>query len=166
MNTSIQSFLLLLILALPACAADGNCTVKDPATRPDCPQAIQFFERLQEAVRSDQPARVALLVSYPLRTSIAGKRTLVRSQRQFLSAYTQIFTPAVRCAVLASKKSEVWGNSHGFMIADGAVWWEAIMPTVPAAPAPDSNPGTYPFKVITVNNANGVKLDCPEGEIK
>jgi len=162
MNSSVKALLSLLLLAASCRAADGNCTAKDPATRPDCPQAIQFFERLQEAVKSGQPSQVAPLISYPLRTTIAGKRTLVRSQQQFLSNYKQIVTPAVRCAILASQGTDVWGNGNGFMIADGTVWWDAIIPTPPAGSGPpDTTPGKYPFKVITVNNTNGAKLDCP-----
>ena len=61
----------------------------------------------------------------------------------------------------------MWENSNGFMIADGTVWWGAIIPAAPPGSAPpDITPGKYPFKVITVNNGNGGKLEYPAGESK
>jgi len=163
MKNLVKMLLLLFSLAVTCFAAEGNCIARDISTRPDCQQAIQFLERLQEAIRSDQPVKVAALIQYPLRTSLGGKRTLVRSKQQFLSKYRKIFTPAVRCAVLSSKSSDVWGNANGFMIAAGTVWWDAIIPApLSNSGPPDTTPGKYPLKVITVNNAEASKQDCPE----
>ena len=52
----------------------GNCTHPDPATRPDCPGAIAFLAKFQDALkRNDHPA-VAALVHYPLLVTEGGKK--------------------------------------------------------------------------------------------
>lgn len=139
----------------------GNCTAKDPATRPDCPQAIAFFEKLQAAVKQNQPDQVAPLVSFPLRTSLGGKRVLIRSPQQFLANYGRIFTSAVRCAITHADKSAVWGRDIGFTFSSGVIWWDAIIPIGDNTPldAPD-RASKFPMKIITVNQ--GVSAPgCP-----
>lgn len=171
MKTMLKSCFLVLfatLLGLPVARGQGNCVAKDVSSRPDCPQAIEFLVKLQEAVRSGAPQKVADLVDYPLKTSIAGKRTVIRSKKQFVKNYAQIFSAEIRCAVLSGKPDEVWGNYKGFMIADGAIWWDQILPTTPAPSSTDITAGKYPFKVIAVNPPLGNKRTCsdPNTEMK
>ena len=37
----------------PPSAPQGNCTHHDPATRPDCPAAIAFLAKFQDALKSN-----------------------------------------------------------------------------------------------------------------
>jgi hypothetical protein len=128
----------------------GNCTSHDPSTRPDCPDAIVFFQKLQAAVKAGDKAQLASMVNFPLRTSQHGQRVRIRNWQQFLQAYSQVFTPQVICAVEAAKPSDVWGNYQGFMVGQGVIWWDQIIPVSVKNPQPDS--GKYPFKIIAVNN--------------
>ncbi len=75
---------------------------------------------------------------------------MIRNRQQFLQAYSQVFTPQVICAVEAAKPSDVWGNYQGFMVGQGVIWWDQIIPASVKNPQPDS--GKYPFKIIAVNN--------------
>ncbi len=140
----------------------GNCTAKDGSTRADCPQAIAFFEKLQAAVKQDARDQVTSMVSFPMRTDLAGKRVLIHSQRQFLVNYDRIFTAAVRCALLHAEKSSVWGRDQGFTFADGTIWWDAILlagdETSADAPGYASK---FPMKIITVNNQGVSAPGCP-----
>jgi hypothetical protein len=90
------------------------------------------------------------MVNFPLRTSQHGQRVRIRNWQQFLQAYSQVFTPQVICAVEAAKPSDVWGNYQGFMVGQGVIWWDQIIPASVKNPQPDS--GKYPFKIIAVNN--------------
>ena len=147
----VWTFLAIVCFATVALAQDaGNCTVHDASTRPDCPSAIAFFQKLQVAVKAGNQAQLASMVNFPWRISQHGQRVNIRSRQQFLQAYPQVFTPAVVCAVEAAKASDVWGNYQGFMVGQGVIWWEQIIPASVKNPQPDS--GKYPFKIIAVNN--------------
>jgi hypothetical protein len=84
-------------------------------------------------------------------TGAAG-RTHVRSRAQLLSSFDGIFTATVRNAVLKATPDDVWGNDQGFMIGDGVIWFDSIIPRSQAA-SPSVPNAKYPFKLITVNRA-------------
>ena len=133
-------------------ASPGNCTHPDPATRPECPEATAFLAKFQDALKSNDRKAVALLVSYPLLVTGAAGRVHVRSRAQLLSSFDGIFTAAVRDAILKATPDDVWGNSHGFMIGDGVIWFDAVIP-MKLASHPTAPGAKYPFKLITVNRA-------------
>jgi hypothetical protein len=146
-------------LVTPAMAQDtGNCTVKDPSTRPDCPGAIAFFEKLQAAVKDGDKNQLASMVAYPLRSFQNGKRVQVRTRDRFLKQYLRMLTPAVICAIGAAKTSDVWGNDQGFMVGRGVIWWDQIIPATAKNPEVDS--GKYPFKVVAINNQDVMVPGC------
>jgi hypothetical protein len=139
----------------------GNCTVHDVSTRPDCPSAIAFFQKLQIAVRAGNKAQLASMVNYPLRAGLSGKKIQIRTRTQFLKDYAKLFTPGVVCAITSAKDSEVWGNYQGFMIGKGVIWWDQIIPVIPAS-IKDRNvvSSNYPFKIITINNEDVMVPGC------
>jgi hypothetical protein len=133
-------------------ASQGNCTHPDPATRPECPDAIAFLAKFQDALKSNDHKAVAPLVSYPLLVTGAPGRIRVRSRAQLLSSFDGIFTAPVRSAILKATPDDVWGNSHGFMIGDGIIWFDAVIP-MKLAGHPTAPGAKYPVKLITVNRA-------------
>ncbi len=159
----VWSMLAVGCFAAMALAQDaGNCTSHDASTRPACAEAIAFFQKLQVAVKAGDKAQVASMVSYPMRTSQHGQRVKIRSRQQFLQAYSQVFTPQVICAVEAAKPSDVWGNYQGFMVGQGVIWWDQIIPTSVKNPQPDST--KYPFKIIAVNHQDVSVPACTNGK--
>jgi hypothetical protein len=160
----VWMLLAVCCLAGVALAQDaGNCTSHDAATRPDCPDAIVFFQKLQAAVKAGDKAQLASMVNFPLRTSRHGQGVKMRHRQQFLQAYSQVFTPAVICAVEAAKPSDVWGNYQGFMVGRGVIWWDQIIPASVKNPQPDS--GKYPFKIIAVNNQDISVAGCTKDKL-
>lgn len=127
----------------------GNCTHHDPSTRPDCPAAIAFFAKFQDALKSDNHQAVASLVNYPLLVTAGGKRR-IRTQAELLASFDHIFTPAVRLAILKATADDVWGNANGFMVGHGVIWFDGI---IPRGQNPTNIQASYPFKLITVNPA-------------
>lgn len=130
----------------PPSAPQGNCTHRDLATRPDCPAAIAFLAKLQDAFKKNDRDAVASLVNYPLLVTAGGKRQ-IRSQAQLLAGFDHVFNASVRAVILNATADDVWGNSHGFMIGRGAIWFDAILPRN-AAPGSTAH---APMKLITVN---------------
>lgn len=157
MKRSLLRFALAAILPLAIAASAfpeaGNCTQKDASTRPDCPQAIAFFHRMQTELRNGNRQALAQLVHYPLRTAIGKKRASIGSPKQLLAHFNEIFDEGVRCEVLDATDQDVWGNWQGFTVGDGAIWFDGIIPkgTVPDTTAPDYRT-KYPFRIIAVNN--------------
>ena len=148
--------LLSLVAALTtgsAVAQTGNCTQTDSSSRPDCPRALAFFSKLQSALRKDDRQTVASLVAYPVQASIHHKRIQIRNRTQLLAHFDEIFDEGVLCVILNGNEKNVWGNSRGFTVDGGAVWFDGIIP-------PGGNPDTkapnywtkYPLKIIAVNN--------------
>jgi hypothetical protein len=139
-----QAMLLLMLITCSASAQQpagtGNCTHKDASTRPDCPDAIAFLARLQSALRSNNHDAVAALVRYPLLTPRNGHVYRIRSRTQLLANFNRVFRPDIREAILNAGPDDVWGNGQGFMIGQGAIWFDGIPPD-----------GKY--KLITVNQA-------------
>ena len=158
-HIALLCLLALAIAAVPLAraqphASQGNCTHPGPATRPDCPDAIAFLEKFQAALKSNDHEAVALLVNYPLLITGAAGRTQIRSRAQLLSSFDGIFTAAMRSAILKATPDDVWGNYQGFMIADGMIWFDGIVPRNQAThPSATGNAAKYPFKLITVNRA-------------
>ena len=131
----------------PPSAPQGNCTHHDPATRPDCPAAIAFLARFQDALESNDHNAVASLIRYPLLVTAGGKRRISRAQ--LLADFDHIFTSTLRVAILNATADDVWGNVHGFMVARGAIWFDAVIPR--NAPTDDKSLAKYPMKLITIN---------------
>jgi len=138
--------------------------VTDASTRPDCRQAIAFFEKLQAAVKEDRRNDVALMAHFPMRTTVAGKSIMIRSRQDFLANYDRIFTPAVRCALTRADKSSVWGRDQGFTFTHGVIWWDGIVPLGDKTPVDAPDYWTkFPMKIITVNHQNVFAPGCPAG---
>ena len=93
------------------------------------------------------------MVAYPVQASIHHKRIQIRNRTQLLAHFDEIFDEGVRCVILNGSEKNVWGNSRGFTVDGGAVWFEGIIPPgeIPDTKAPDYW-AKYPFKIIAVNN--------------
>lgn len=137
-------------------AQDGNCTAKDDSSRPDCPGAISFFDRIQSAFKDNDRTAIASMVRYPLLTTLNHHKVYIRNRNELLSHFDEVFDDGVRSAISNATDRDVWGNWRGFMIGNGAVWFDAI---IPRGEKPDPKAADYwtkyPFKIITINNAGG-----------
>jgi len=148
--------LVMFCAFLSAAAQDGNCTQLDNSSRPDCPAAITFFERIQTALKNDDRQTLTSMVHYPLLASLQHKETRIHNRKELLSHFDEVFDVGVRCAILNSTSKDVWGNWRGFTIDGGDVWFDGIIPPGkhPDIRAPDYWT-KYPFGIITVNNGLG-----------
>lgn len=154
---SLPAFAIALSLAIaaqaqraavpPPSAPQGNCTHHDAATRPDCPAAIAFLAKFQDALKSNDKTAVASLIRYPLLVTAGGKRRLSRAQ--LLAGFDHVFNPTLRAAILNATRDDVWGNANGFMVARGAIWFDTVIPR--NGPTDEKSLAKYPMKLITIN---------------
>jgi len=127
--------------------------------RPDYPRAIAFFRRFQNALQRDDRDEVSRLIQYPLLARLHNKNVKIRTKQEFLANFDAIFDKGVRCVAMHAKDKDVWGNSHGFTVDGGAVWFDDFSPsgTNDDVHAPDFwTKGT--FLIMTVNNE--ASYDC------
>ncbi|HEV2197848.1 MAG TPA: hypothetical protein VGR55_19850 [Candidatus Acidoferrum sp.] len=59
-----------------------------------------------------------------------------------------------------AKDSDVWGNSHGYTIDQGAVWWEKFIAKDDEKPGQEIDWAKVPFKLLTFNNINVMTKAC------
>jgi hypothetical protein len=117
-----------------------NAELCGEQSRPDCLQAVAFFDELQKAIQHDDRSTVASMAHFPLRVRLHGRNSVIKNKAQLLREYDKVFDQPVRCAISHASRTKVWGNWQGFTVADGVVWWER-------GAAQKS-----PFRIITVNN--------------
>ncbi len=92
-------------------------------------------------------------MEYPFLTVINHRKVHISSRAELLRHYDEIFDKGVRCEIAGATDEDVMGNSYGFWVMDGAIWFDDLSP-----PGENDDPkspdfwtkGT--FKVITVNS--------------
>jgi hypothetical protein len=143
MNKLIRSLVLTGCLAFPVISMAQH----SDSDRPDTPQALAFFNHLQQMLRANDLKGLANLVEYPMITDLDGKKTRIRNRTVFLRHFNEIFDKGIRCAILESTDKDVWGNSHGFTVeyggTIGTIWFDGFR-------APNETEFTY--RLMTVNN--------------
>jgi hypothetical protein len=100
-----------------------------------------FLSELQNAVKSEDKAKVAAMVSYPLLVIHGSRKTHIKTKAEFLNQYEAIFDAHVRQAIARQSAKCLFGNYQGAMIGDGEVWFR------------EQQNGT--MRVVTVNSTAG-----------
>jgi hypothetical protein len=146
-----------LAAALAVFVAGASCALGDAVcgdgSRPDCARAVEFYHRVKTALQSDDRKTLAGMIEYPLLARLNHRKVRVADRRELVAHFDEIFDPQVRCAILNSTERDVWGNSNGFTVGNGAIWFDGIIPSSehPNPNAPDFWT-KYPFRIKTVNN--------------
>jgi len=75
-----------------------------------------FLAALQKAVAAGAKPVVAEMISYPLKTKVAGKATTLKDAKDFIAHYDAIVTPRIAAAVKAQTYAKLFANAQGVMI--------------------------------------------------
>jgi hypothetical protein len=102
-----------------------------------------FLHELQSAVAEHARARVADMVSYPLKTRIKGAWVRVRTPAQFLAHYEELLTPKIQQAIAQQSYGDLFSNSQGVMIGNGAIWFSGV--------CKDQSCSARSVKIIAIN---------------
>lgn len=88
--------------------------------------AVAWVKQLQTAMRNQDKNTIANLVIYPLRINDSPKKIyFIKDQKQFLQEYSTIITTPIEKKILQVDPIDIFCNSQGGMIADGAIWFAA-----------------------------------------
>ncbi len=102
---------------------------------------------LKKAVADHDATKVAEFVDYPLRVSIGGKTSRVRSAQEFVARYGNIMTPAIQQVITEQRYADLFVNSDGVMFGRGEVWLRGI--------CKDTQCRQFTVKIVTIqDNSN------------
>lgn len=149
----LRSFVVLFLALFSVSAIHPQDLSCPKDGRPDCPRAVVFFHSLRAALAENNHEGVAKMMQYPFLTSINHKKVRISTPTKLLLHFDEVFDKGVRCEIAGAADQDVWGNSNGFTIKDGAIWFDDLIP--PAEKIDPNSPDFWnkgSFKVITVNN--------------
>jgi hypothetical protein len=75
------------------------------------------------AVLRRHKSTAAEYVSYPATFQLGGKRRKLANSKQFLTYYDRLFTRDFVAKIKNGVPHNMFANTQGIMIADGAVWF-------------------------------------------
>ena len=108
---------------------------------------LEFDREFRYALSSQNAAVMALLVKPSLRIGDNRGNFFLEDPRSLQLRFQEIFTPAVRDAVLQQRPEKLWCNDSGVMYGDGVVWanytgqrYVIGSVNVPASPHPTESP--------------------------
>ena len=81
---------------------------------------------LVEAMGNSDAATIAGLADYPLRVAANGESYEIQNADDFIENFDTLVTQDTRDAVAGQTYSQLFVNSDGVMLADGAVWMSNI----------------------------------------
>jgi|GEM_PF-1555854 len=87
-----------------------------------------FIRAFQDAVRQNDPAKVGFFIRYPIAVTLGDKDIWLRSAKDFIKYYPQIFTPQMRATVINQDYETLFSNWQGVMFGHGAVWISEVSP--------------------------------------
>ncbi len=103
-----------------------------------------FFLSFRDAVSAGDKKKVASLVSYPIKATIApGRRRTIRNQADFIRAYDQIFDEEFRQLIAKTEVKDLWARWTGVAMPRGEIWFSGI--------GRKKSRDKYTIKIIAIN---------------
>ncbi|MDQ0496837.1 hypothetical protein [Paenibacillus brasilensis] len=117
--------------SVPAASSDAvsSPTPSNPSQNPfevagiqDPKAFLNTFKALQKAVADNDKEKVANYIFYPLRVNDSEKSLTIPNKKDFIAKYDQIFTDAIREALVNQKTDDLFVNYQGVMVGSGELW--------------------------------------------
>ncbi|CAN7355596.1 hypothetical protein LJR098_002958 [Rhizobium sp. LjRoot98] len=99
---------------------------------------------LVEAMGNSDAATIAGLAEYPLRVAANGESYEIQNADDFIENFDALVTQDTRDAVAGQTYSQLFVNSDGVMLANGAVWMSNV--------CENSDCSSSHWAVISINN--------------
>ena len=128
MCTRVSAAITAAVVTATIAAAQAQAPLTPPANRA---RASEFVEQLKHAVDAADRRAVSGMVAYPLTVLASGFNIPVKDAASFARLYESVFTPELRCAVVASDIPSagtppmgrpVTITPDGLSMVDGAIW--------------------------------------------
>lgn len=112
---------LALVQALPGATDGKRYWVAGASDDVSVDRNVQAF---CAAVEKDDRQAVAGHLAFPVTFSLEGRRSRATNAQEFLADYDRIFTPKFVERIRNAIPHNMFANSQGIMIGDGAVWFD------------------------------------------
>jgi hypothetical protein len=86
----------------------------------------RFLTDLQRAVAAGDRQQIAAMVSYPLRTRLAGQPVRIAGPKQLLAHFDALLPQKSLEVIRTQRFADLFANSQGVMIGSGEVWFSAV----------------------------------------
>ncbi|MBB4234304.1 hypothetical protein [Rhizobium esperanzae] len=86
----------------------------------------RLLRQLVQAMRTGDAETIAGLAEYPLTVKANGETYDVENAEDFVDNFDDLVTPETRRAVGRQQYGDLFVNSDGVMLANGAVWMGAV----------------------------------------
>lgn len=121
---------LLLLTATPVFAATETDVDQSISDNLGDPAAFhEAFDAIQQAVSDDDAAALADYVAFPITVKMDDKAVTLADADAFIAAYPELFSDAIKAAVISQKYEDLFVNYQGAMFGDGQVWVSGICKT-------------------------------------
>jgi hypothetical protein len=89
---------------------------------------IDFLLEIQDSLRTDNKAKLASLVYYPITINqFEGNNDKeIQNAEEFIANYDKIVTPKWKDIILSQEPARLFTNWQGVMISRGELWFTAI----------------------------------------
>jgi hypothetical protein len=130
-------------LALPTCSYAAEIDARLDTLFGSHQPYETFLASLQTMANAQDWHAIAASVAYPLKVTLGGHRTRLRTAEDFLSHRDAIMNSRVIAAIKRQTYSALFANSSGAMIGDGEIWFSGV--------CKNSGCTDPPLKIIAIN---------------
>lgn len=94
----------------------------------DDSSAEKFAETFKAYVKSGNSAKIASMINYPVHVSYNGKRTVIKTKKDFAKKYPLIFKGKFKDTIISTPSMHMFSNYQGVMFGSGMynVWFLPI----------------------------------------
>lgn len=85
-----------------------------------------FFKKIKISIINDDKLWLAKNTALPLYVVVKKKKIKIKTQKQFISSYSQIISKSLKKQVAESCICDIFSNWRGAMIASGFIWINAF----------------------------------------
>lgn len=87
----------------------------------------RFFKDLQIAIDQNHRIKVASMIHYPIFINLNNQKFKIRSAREFLNHYNEIFDPQLIQIIQKQSYGNLFANTKGIMVGEhGELWFTGI----------------------------------------
>lgn len=82
-----------------------------------------FFREIKLAIENRDAKWIAKNINIPLNVNINGKKTSIKTEKEFIKNYDSIITPVIVDAVRSQDENDMFKNWQGIMAGKGQIWF-------------------------------------------
>jgi hypothetical protein len=87
-------------------------------------QFVEFYQKFQQAVQSDDSLYISKIICYPLQVVIdINTKLRLKSEREFIANYRKLFDTRLKNLILSQSGNKLFAKSSGIMVGRGQIWF-------------------------------------------